>query len=192
MAWTLPQQPEALKSVGNTGKAQTRSSLFVGRAWTETYEPYIANDAVFRAWLSTVQRLWRTGEAFTIAHRAYLTANGPGGGTPLINGASQTGSSIATDGWPNSITVLKAGDLVKLGALSLTHELTADAVSNGSGQANLQVEPIIVAGGSPADNATVLYGASVTFNALLTSFDVGRTTIDGWIEGVTLGFMEAP
>lgn len=73
--------------------------------------------------------------------------------TPLVNGAGQTGRSLNTDGWPNSTTVLSAGQFVTIGNQLL--QLTADVTSNGSGQATISFEPAIRV--SPADNAAIEY-----------------------------------
>lgn len=73
-------------------------------------------------------------------------------GTPLVNGAGQTGTSLVIDGCPLSVTgYLKAGDYYSVnGELK---RLTADVNTNGSGQATLVGEPYIRI--SPADNAAV-------------------------------------
>lgn len=191
IAVTPPALPAALRSFGETGKQQARTPLLVGRTWEELYPPVLDTDTVTRAWLAQVQQWFRTGTLVTVEHRSYRTANGPGGGTPLVNGASQTGNSINTDGWPNSTTVLKAGDLVKLGTLQLVYELTGDATSNGAGQAALAIEPQIIVGTSPADNGVVAYGASVTFAALITNLDLGQSNF-GYIDGLRIAFQEQP
>ena len=112
------------------------------------------------------------------------------GGTPLVNGASQNDtyaaakntntSSLATDGWSNSVTgVLKAGDVFTIAGVFAVNPVpgegskdalpylqqftvTADADSNGSGQATLTVAPAIISSGpfqtvsaAPADNAAI-------------------------------------
>ena len=79
------------------------------------------------------------------------------GGTPLVNGASQTGSAIAIDGLSNNITDwIKAGDYFSV-EVNGEHELkmcTVDANSNGSGQiAVLNFEPRLRA--SPLNNAVI-------------------------------------
>lgn len=79
-------------------------------------------------------------------------------GTPLMNGASQTGRTIATDGWTNSVTgIVKAGDFFSLGSAGSTrlHQVVQDANSNGSGQANLEIWPRLRS--SPADNAPLTF-----------------------------------
>ena len=73
-------------------------------------------------------------------------------GTAEVNGASQTGKSLVTDGWgPLSQTVLEAGDLFQVEtALYMVME---DVVTDGSGNATITIEPAIRT--SPADNAIV-------------------------------------
>lgn len=77
------------------------------------------------------------------------------GGTPLVNGASQSGLTVATDGWAAGITnVLMAGDFINIG--TSLHIVTANASSNGSGQATLDIWPRL----RPAtaiDNAPIVY-----------------------------------
>lgn len=92
-------------------------------------------------------------ESFTFVPAVFGTAQAVGGGTPLINGTTATGRSIPTDGWTPSITVLKAGDFVKFASHNKVYMLTADATSNGSGQATLAIEPGLYA--SVADNSAV-------------------------------------
>lgn len=77
-------------------------------------------------------------------------------GTPLVNGALQTGESIVTDGWTPSITVLKAGYFIQLGTDATTrlHMVTADAVSDGAGNATLSIWPALRE--SPADDAAIV------------------------------------
>lgn len=78
---------------------------------------------------------------------------GAAGGTPLVKGAAQSGYSLITDGWPNSTAVLKAGDWIQAGGL--LRMVVADATSNGSGEATLDISPGIGPGQAPADNAAI-------------------------------------
>jgi hypothetical protein len=78
------------------------------------------------------------------------------GGTPLVNGASQTGSSIDLKGLSTTVTDwIKAGDYFSID-VNGEHELkmaTADASSDGSGLITVAFEPRLRA--SPLDNAAV-------------------------------------
>jgi P22 coat protein - gene protein 5 len=96
------------------------------------------------------------------------------GSTPLVNGASQTGSSLITDGWSSGATTLKVGDRftidsvyavnpktgVSTGALR-QFVVTADA-ADSSGAITISISPPITTSGalqtvdtSPANNAPI-------------------------------------
>jgi len=83
-------------------------------------------------------------------------------GTPVVNGASQTGSELAIDGLPASATgYLKAGDYIQLGAGSTAklHKVLNDVDSNASGQATLDIWPDLRS--SPTDGSTVVISNAV-------------------------------
>lgn len=98
------------------------------------------------------------------------------GGTPLVFGASQSGSSLITNGWSNSIaTLLNVGDCFTISGVNSVNPITkqstgqaqafivtAAAASNGSGQSTLSIYPSIVTSGptqtvtaSPANGAAI-------------------------------------
>lgn len=77
-------------------------------------------------------------------------------GTPLVNGASQTGNELDTDGWTAGQTdILKAGSWFSLGSGSSTrlYKNLLDVDSNGSGETTLTIWPSLRS--SPADNAAL-------------------------------------
>jgi hypothetical protein len=99
------------------------------------------------------------GGRFYYGDPLYLK-NGPTGiatGTPLVNGASQTGTSLITDGWTVSQTgIVKAGDYLHFDNASggrELHMIVADANSDGAGDATLSIEPAIRV--APADDAAI-------------------------------------
>lgn len=77
------------------------------------------------------------------------------GSTPLVDGASQSGSSLQTDGWQASTAILKAGDIITIADVlavnpqnrALTGSgvrqftVTADVSSDGSGNATIPIFP---------------------------------------------------
>ena len=96
---------------------------------------------------------------FNIGDPEYTTfgKRGVGTGTPLVNGGTQTGKSLITDGWTNSTTnIMRAGDMIQLGSglTAQLYMLTADVNSNGSGQATLSLNRPLLS--SPADNAAIV------------------------------------
>lgn len=108
---------------------------------------------------------------------------GPLGGTPAVNGASQTGSSLVTNGWTAAAANrLKKGDVFTIANVFAVNPqtrqstgqlrqfvVTADVSSDGSGNATIPISPAIVTSGafqtvtgSPANGAllTVLGAAN--------------------------------
>lgn len=105
------------------------------------------------------------------------------GGTPLVNGASQSGNSLITDGWTVTTTTLNVGDIYTIagvygvnpqsrqstGAL-MQFVVTDVTTTDGSGNSTIAFNPAIVASGAfqnvtnvPADNAAItVFGASTT------------------------------
>lgn len=77
---------------------------------------------------------------------------GSGGGTPLVNGASQIGTSLITDGWPTGTNgVLLKGDNFAVGGE--LKKCTQDVNSDGLGAATINFNPPIRF--SPLDNASI-------------------------------------
>lgn len=93
---------------------------------------------------------------FLMGPRNAATAAGAATGTPLVNGGSQTGRSLITDGWSAGVTgILLAGDYIQLGSGSSArlHPIAQDVNSNGSGQATLELGTRLRS--SPSDNAAI-------------------------------------
>ena len=93
---------------------------------------------------------------FLLGDKSSIAPRGVGTGTPLVNGASQTGDELITDGWTTSTTgILKAGDWIQLGSGSTTrlHKVLDDVSSDGSGNATINIFPSLRS--SPADDAVI-------------------------------------
>jgi hypothetical protein len=75
-------------------------------------------------------------------------------GTPLVDGGTQTGQSVLTDGWTPSTLVIAAGDFLRFTGAAKVYQATADVTSNGSGVATIPINTPLVA--SPANDAPVL------------------------------------
>lgn len=110
--------------------------------------------------------------------------------TPLVNGASQTGSSLITNGWASGATTLKKGDIFTVAGVYSVNPLsyqstgrlqqfvvTAD-ISDTSGDMTIAISPSIITSGalqtvsnSPAHQAviTVLGATSATAGTLATT-----------------------
>ena len=109
---------------------------------------------------------------------------GAHGGTPLVNGAAQSGASLITDGWGVGVTTLKEGDVFTIALVYSVNPqsrestgklqqfvVTADNADT-AGAMTLAISPSISATGAyknvtalPADNAaiTVLGSASTLY-----------------------------
>lgn len=77
------------------------------------------------------------------------------GGTPLVNGGSQTGNTLNIDGLTNKANWIRAGDYFSV-VVNGEHELkmcTADATSSGGAISGLEFEPPLRA--APANNAVI-------------------------------------
>lgn len=83
---------------------------------------------------------------------AATTPRGIGTGTPLSNGADQTGKSLETDGWtPSQTGILKAGDYFEVN--DELKMVTADCNSDGSGFATVEFTPALR--DTVADNSVI-------------------------------------
>ena len=111
--------------------------------------------------------------------------------TPLVNGADQTGSTIATDGWASGASSLKKGDIFTIADVNSVNPLsysssgrlqqfvvTADTSDSSGAMATLPISPSIITSGalqtvsgSPANNAviTVLGATSAAGGTLATT-----------------------
>ena len=111
-----------------------------GEYWTTQiqFPPMLkAKAAVVIAFL--LQLRGRRG-TFKIGDQDRKTIQGVATGTIRVNGASQTGNQVALDGFANSTSnVFKAGDYITIG--SYLYMVTEDVTSNGSGEANVKIEP---------------------------------------------------
>jgi hypothetical protein len=183
--------PGALQSWGQSGKGQHRATLQIGRMWTELYVPFLAGSPEGRKFVALINQYWRSGTEFTIDHRSYLTHNGGGTGTARVNGASQTGSSLNTDGWTGSNPVLRAGDIIAIAGLKHVLDVTADAPNLVAGACALAIHPPIFAGGSPADNAIITY-TGVPLNAKIAAPpEIPPAAENQYIGGLSITFRES-
>ena len=115
-------------------------------------------------------------ESFQVVPPVVNAGLGSPAGTPLVNGADQTGRTVVTDGWNNSIVIFKAGDYLKFANHDKVYTVSADVSSNGSGAATIAIEPALIT--SPATDSAITY-TSVPFTVALTSrvqeFSTGTT-----------------
>lgn len=125
---------------------------YSGSIWVAEYSlpPMRREDAA--AWVAFLVKLRGVAGRFYGMDPSGRVPRGTATGTPLVAGASQTGTSLATDGWTAGVTgILKAGDYISVN--SQLYMVTADANSDVGGAATLTIEPPLRS--SPSDNAPI-------------------------------------
>ena len=137
-----------------------------GEYWTTQISfPPMLKDKAAQIIAFLLQLRGRRG-TFSIGDQDRKTIQGVATGTIRVNGASQTGNQVALDGFANSTSnVFKAGDYIQIG--SYLYMVTEDVTSNGSGEANVRIEPALRQGiETIADDATVVYSNTKTIMRL--------------------------
>ena len=129
-----------------------------GGQWFEAdveLPPLLRDDA--EVWIAFLLSLKGMHGSFAMGDPLGTSPRGAGGGSPLVAGAGQTGSSLNGDGGPLSQTGwLKAGDWIQLssGASSRLHKVLADANTDGAGAFTLDLWPDLRE--SPDDNGAIV------------------------------------
>ena len=146
-----------------------------GARWKATYEfpPMTrAECAPLISFLTKLRGAASTFYGFDPAARELL---GTGAGTPLVNGAGQTGRILISDGWIANQTVLKTGDYFQIG--TELKVVTDDVTSDSSGNATISFEPALRS--SPANNALITVTNPTCIMRLIddeqTSWDVDES-----------------
>lgn len=128
-----------------------------GQMWAAQFDLPPMRRADAEPWFAFLLALNGMQGTFLAGIAGSDTPRGIATGTPLVNGASQAGQTIVTDGWtPSQTGILKAGDMIQLGTGLTTHlhKVLQDANSDGVGNATLDIWPRLRA--SPDDNAAIV------------------------------------
>ena len=157
--------PLAMATIANTS-----STLFnPGAVISENYKKgqFGRNQLGIDEWMQDPNRPVFTTGSFTSS-------------TPLVNGASQTGSTLACDGFASGATNLKRGDVFTIAGVNAVNPLsysstgrlqqfvvTADSSDSSGAFSALAISPSIITSGqlqtvdaSPADNAAITFQGS--------------------------------
>ena len=106
-------------------------------------------------------------DSFSMVLPGHKAPQGVASGTPLVNGASQSGRTLVTKGWSASVNgILKAGDFIGITGQTKIYMVTSDANSDASGNATLNIEPALMA--APTDGAALTV-RNVPFTLALAS-----------------------
>ena len=148
----LKSSHSTLSSIAQSGRRQVRS--LGGHSWAFTAKYDRLTRAEFMpVYAFAISQRGQFG-SFTIIPPDLATPQGVATGTPLVNGASQTGNILAIDGAAISTTGwLKAGDIFSISGDTKVYMLTADANTDGTGAVTLNFEPDLTV--SPANNAAI-------------------------------------
>ena len=159
-----------------------------GARWQGTWSyPPMERDQI-AAWQAFLVKLRGMAGRFNGFDPKAVTPRGTATGTPAVKGGSQTGASLITDGWTAGVTgIMKAGDYFSVGGeLKM---VTADANSDGSGDATLAFEPPLRA--SPSNDAPLTV-TSATATMMLADDNQAQWDIDLlFYEGLTFSGLEA-
>ena len=141
-------------------------------------------------WLSFLLQLRGRRGTFKIGDQDAKTITGVATGTIRVNGASQTGNQVALDGFANSTNnVFKAGDYIQIG--SYLYMVIEDVNSNGSGEANVKIEPALRSSIETInDDTTVIYSNTTTLMRLDTN-ELGWQTDNVSKYGISFSASEA-
>lgn len=105
---------------------------------------------------------------------------GAGGGSPTVDGGSQTGNELdVSTSLTNQTDWLKAGDFIQIGTGSAArlYKVLDDVSTDGSGDATLTIWPSIRNGDAPTNGASIVVSSAVGLFRLkdsLTSWSVDQ------------------
>ena len=164
---------------------------YSGQFWEAdiTLPPMKREDA--EQWITFLMKLNGAYGTFLLGDPNGATARGVATGSPVVNGASQTGYELVTDGWTADTTgILKAGDYIQLGtgSDSRLYKVLDDVDSDGSGNATLDLWPNLRS--SPDDDATITVSNCQSLFRLttnVTDININQASL----YGLTFGAVEA-
>jgi hypothetical protein len=156
----------------------TQRMILGGSRWNATYSlPAMKQDKA-SLWQAFFMLLEGRANSFNAYDPDRKAARGVATGTPLVNGASQTGSSLTIDGCTHSVTGwLLPGDFFNVnGELKMA---TSQVNTNSSGQATINFKPALRS--SPADNAPIIttrpYCTMILADDMQAAFDCNVTGV---------------
>lgn len=130
------------------------------------------------------------------------------GGTPLVNGAGQSGASLITDGWTASTGAVARGDIIDAAGANGVNPMSKDSIgtlrqftvtaagtANGSGQLTINISPSIVLSGAyqnvsaapTNDGAVRIFGHASSYASTATRQGLGFHK-----EWMTAAFVDLP
>lgn len=196
MAWPTSPGPNGVKitswtptrvSTAQSGKQQVRS---VGAQRFRIELAYQnlprSNSEPFEAALAALRGQYNT--TTLVVPGATDSPQGSWSGTPLVDGAAQTGRTINLKGFGFGLTgVVKAGDYFTWAGDLKVYKATSDANSDGFGKAAISIEPAIMT--SPADGAAIA-SSNVAFTVALMADSVDVQLTPPSFRAISASFIE--
>lgn len=118
--------------------------LMQSELWTFSLSLPPMNSTQAREWFASMKSLKGRYGTFYWGDPRWTAPVGTWAGTPVVDGASQTGYVLNIRGLDTGATI-KAGDMIQIGTDSSRrlHIVTVDAVENGSGGAAVDIWPAL-------------------------------------------------
>lgn len=168
----------------------TQTLALPGARWAVTADWPSLMEADRRALEAFLARLGGRAGRFTFGP-LHAPRRASGTGSPVINGAGQSGAALSIRGWASGAQAFRAGDFLSYtdtsGRLRL-HMATADVTASGGGVASVPIAPPIRRAG--LDGAAVEVAAPVGV-FMLSEDEVGLSTRPPLLGSVTLDMVEA-
>lgn len=189
--------PDSAKSdvLNNVGVAQSpftggiQVTELAGARWNLTFIYENLNASYGRKLKALKHQLRGGAEVAHIHDLSYIPRRMNELGTPVINGADQEGTIIASSGWDINTTVLEYGDQISYlstDGFYRMHIVTEDVTSDSNGNANIKVLPPMR---NPPVNGTALDSIKPTVSVILTGG--GEVSINNMTHSASFVFTEA-
>lgn len=166
----------------------TQTLEFPGAKWMGVFTLPPMKRALASEWLSFFAQLRGASGRFYGYDPTAKTPRGVASGSPVVDGGSQTGTTLATESWPASTTnLLLPGDYFQVG--SEFKMVTSAVNSNGVGVATITFEPPLR--NSPSDNAAIIYTNPVCVMRLSDDSQAGWDVNNLALYGVSFSGVES-
>lgn len=135
-----------------------QSFLWPGEQWSVDFAlPPVLSRDIAADWQAFGVSMKGSYNYFLLGDPTATVPRGVATGTPVVSSGGQTGNLLATSGWtPSTAGIILRGTYIQLGTgvNARLHMVIEDVNSNGSGNANLPIEPALRA--SPGLNDPVI------------------------------------
>lgn len=185
-------RPRAIVGVSMSAfTLQQQSQAHQGQVWAIHVQltPMIRADA--EPWIAALLSLNGMYGTFLLGDPSATATRGTAQGTPKVKGGSQTGQTLATDGWTATQTgVLLKGDWIQLGTgtAQRIYRVLTDTNADGAGEATLDIWPRLRE--SPADNENIIVSSTAGVFRLASN-EMGWDVDNALIYGIEFDALEA-